>query len=323
MIIIKFSGGLGNQLYQYALYCMLHQRYPNTKIKADISDYKLYDVHYGYELDRIFGQKGTQMMPCANVVEQFFCRGEIPIFCGGKFGKKLEKIIAGFNARSRKFFVKKDLIRYIDEERINDIYAGEEKAIHIRDELKQLDASKNWYIAGYWQDELMYDEKIERLCKKVEFPPFTDEINSEWKEKIEACNSVSIHVRRGDYVGTKYDILTMDYYRNAVEYIKNEVRNPVFYVFSEDANYINEAFDWLDNKFVISNNSGRNSYKDMQLMSLCKYNIIANSTFSEWAAYLNRYDDKIVVYPEVPTMMGGKTEKYGKNWKKISGRGNA
>jgi len=320
MIIIKISGGLGNQLYQYTLYRLLSKRYPNVKIKADISNYKLYNVHNGYELDRIFGKEKKQIIPLTNSLEQFFHCGEIPIFCGGRFGKKLETVIAWINARSRNLFAKRGWVQYLDEEEINDKYVGEEKAIYIKDKLEKLDIAKNWYIAGYWQDEWVYEKDIPALCTQLEFPPFTDKINLEWKEKIEECNSVSVHVRRGDYVGSKYDVLTMEYYKNAVCYIKTCVKNPVFFVFSEDEDYVKKAFQWLDDKYVISNNRGSDSYKDMQLMSLCSHNIVANSTFSEWAAYMNRNVDKIVIYPESVILSECKPKKYGRNWKCMNGK---
>lgn len=321
MIIIKFSGGLGNQLYQYAFFRLLCQKHPQAIIKADISNYKLYDVHQGYELDRIFAKSKEHIVPIANMGEQFFNRGEIPVLCGKRFGKALEIPIAWFNARSRKWFKKRKKVYYIDEEYINEQYSGREKALYIQKKVKEIDDKHNWYISGYWQDEQIYDVDLSSLSNQLEFPPLIDEINLMWKEKIETSNSVSIHVRRGDYVGTKFDVVTMEYYRNAVEYIKKYVDRPVFFVFSEDEKYIENEFKWLENKYVISNNRGMDSYKDMQLMSLCKHNIIANSTFSEWSAYLNRNKNKLVIYPDTFSQGACKCEKSGKNWKKMDGRG--
>lgn len=317
MIIIKFSGGLGNQLYQYALYKLLCSKYPDVTIKADISNYELYNIHHGYELDRIFGVEGECVVPIAGVVEQFWHCGEIPVFCGGALGKKMEIPIAWFNARSRKWFAQKGIVEYLDEERINEKYSGKEKALYVNYAINGLNTKKNWYIAGYWQDEVMYGTRISQLCEELKFPTFTDATNLAWKERIEESNSVSIHVRRGDYVDSKYDVITMEYYKQSVKYVKRHVENPMFFVFSEDEDYVKRTFAWLDNKYVISNNRGDDSYKDMQLMSMCRHNIIANSSFSQWAAYLNRHSDKLVLYPSKFTTKESTTEKFENGWVKI------
>ncbi len=79
-------------------------------------------------------------------------------------------------------------------------------------------------------------------------------------------------------------------------------------MFSEDADYVEKAFDWLDDKTIVGINSGIDSYKDMQLMSKCRGNIIANSTFSQWASILNEYPEHITVYP-AKYMKGEDTEE--------------
>ncbi|HOV15035.1 MAG TPA: alpha-1,2-fucosyltransferase, partial [Spirochaetota bacterium] len=118
--------------------------------------------------------------------------------------------------------------------------------------------------------------------------------------QIKNSNSVSIHVRRGDYVGNIktlnfHGVCEIDYYIDAINSIKQKVQNPLFFIFSDD-------IEWCKNNIKDENSIfidfERDDYVDMYLMTVCKHNIIANSSFSYWAAYLNQNFDKIVIAPK-------------------------
>ena len=112
--------------------------------------------------------------------------------------------------------------------------------------------------------------------------------------------SVSVHVRRGDYLLPKnavYIRLSKEYYDKVMSYFTQRFDNVHFYVFSDGIDWCRENFK-ADRITFIDWNTGDDSYKDMQLMSLCKHNIIANSSFSSWAAWLNANPDKIVIRPK-------------------------
>lgn len=126
------------------------------------------------------------------------------------------------------------------------------------------------------------------------------EKNRQVLDDIESSNSVFLHVRRGDYLSPTYKQMFegccgLDYYREAIEYIRQHVENPHFFVFSDDIAWTKENIT-LDSPTFIDWNTGENSPYDMYLMSHCKYAIIANSTFSYWGARLGRKKD-IVTYP--------------------------
>ena len=89
-----------------------------------------------------------------------------------------------------------------------------------------------------------------------------------------------------------------DYYENAINYLKMHLDNLKFFVFSDDSDFVEKEFRWLKNKVIVTGNSGKMSFRDMQLMSLCKHNIVANSTFSMWGALLNANDGHITIYPK-------------------------
>ena len=126
--------------------------------------------------------------------------------------------------------------------------------------------------------------------------------NADIAEKISQVNAVSLHVRRGDYISDKKNafigVCTLDYYKTAIEKIKTQVDNPVFFVYSDDINWVKNNLVIDKTAVFVNHNRGQESYNDMHLMSLCKHNIIANSSFSWWGAWLNTSPDKIVIAPK-------------------------
>ncbi len=119
-------------------------------------------------------------------------------------------------------------------------------------------------------------------------------------QKMSAENSVAIHVRRGDYKNSRFTLLDIEtYYLKAIEKIKEQVKNPKFYIFSNDIDFVKTHFSKMDiDSEIVDINSGQQSFMDMVLMSNCKHNIIANSSFSWWSAWLNENPDKIVIAPK-------------------------
>lgn len=116
-----------------------------------------------------------------------------------------------------------------------------------------------------------------------------------------------MHIRRGDYVSNEIyqnilgEVCSYDYYYNALKYIQSKIQDISLYIFSDDINWVRNNFDFLSNYNVtfINHNKDTESYIDMQLMSNCQYNIIANSTFSWWGAWLNKNPLKMVLAPKI------------------------
>lgn len=150
-------------------------------------------------------------------------------------------------------------------------------------------------------------ERIDKEIRQVFTFPELDERNKEIAEKIKNQQSVAIHVRRGDMLHLSARYYKSGYFRRATTFIKKQIENPAFYFFcdpgSEEWCRDNERTFGLNFKrdavFFVNWNSGKNSYRDMQLMSLCKHNIITNSSFGWWGAYLNQNPDKITISPEI------------------------
>ena len=249
--LLILRGGLGNQMFQYALLLSLRNR--GFYVDVDISYYDFVKMHNGYELNRIFGikEKTTSKQGLHITWLRFLNRYKPKYLC------KFDKL-------------------YYDESVL---------------------ISPKHYLFGYWQDERYFNKIEDKIRSVFTFKDIDDE-NNIIAQEIRQNNSVSLHVRRGDYAAFGMTILGKEYYCNAVEYIKSKVENPVFYIFSDDEAVAKTIAERCGKKSCIVNrNKGSDSYKDMYLMSQCKHNIIANSSFSWWGAWLNVHKDKIVIAP--------------------------
>ncbi|MDR3351070.1 MAG: alpha-1,2-fucosyltransferase [Prevotellaceae bacterium] len=162
-------------------------------------------------------------------------------------------------------------------------------------------AKKAIWWKGYWQEYRYPDAVKDALLHDFQFTPVTDALNKEMLARIDAANAVAIHVRRGDYMKPRVraafgDICTADYYREAIACIRQETAHPTFFIFSDDLPWVKEHLPVPDAVYV-TGNTGQASFRDLQLMSRCKHQIIANSTFSWWGAWLNQTPGKIVIAP--------------------------
>ncbi len=161
----------------------------------------------------------------------------------------------------------------------------------------------NCYLIGSFQSELYFDDIKSEIVKEFEFKEDLVGENKLTELLIKSTNAVAIHVRRGDYLYSHnvdiHGVCSIDYYAKAIGYIKNQINNCTFFVFSDDIEWTQHNLNFGDSqKYFIVHNNGSNSYNDMRLMSLCKHNIIANSSFSWWGAWLNQNPDKIVIAPQ-------------------------
>lgn len=161
----------------------------------------------------------------------------------------------------------------------------------------KLPVESNILYRGYMQSE-KYFVHNRSLILDLFAPPveISDYINSKYRSLLKA-NTLAIHVRRGDYVGLSdhHPVVSADYYVKATKYITDKTDIESYVVFSDDINYCKKLFGDSDEIVYIEREE---DYIDLYLMSLCKHNIIANSTFSWWGAWLNQNPDKIVVAPQ-------------------------
>jgi hypothetical protein len=165
---------------------------------------------------------------------------------------------------------------------------------------KKLTKKTRVYMSGRYQEFYYIENMREGLLEDFKFNAEMPENVKECFNKIEKTNSVAIHIRRGDYSGTKeFDVCSIKYYENAVNYILEKEKDALFFIFSDDIEWVKNNFIFLERYCVIDNREyDKSDYFDLYLMSSCKHNIIPNSTFSWWGAWLNQNPNKIVICPE-------------------------
>lgn len=160
--------------------------------------------------------------------------------------------------------------------------------------------SKNYDICGYFQDDLFYLEDIKNeLCKFINYKLSENVIID--SGILPDGNSVSVHIRRGDYVNNKFSnkvhkILDLDYYLNSINFFN--IDTTVFYIFTDDINWVEKfLLSRININYIFASKLGLSDLEEFFLMSKCKNNIIANSTYSWWAAFLNSSAENIIISP--------------------------
>jgi len=165
-----------------------------------------------------------------------------------------------------------------------------------------LKVPRDVYLEGYWQTE-KYFKDIEGVIRQeliVKSQP--SQVNIAMAERIGQVPAVSVHIRRGDLISDPathqfHGICSLDYYNMAIEKIAQMVEKPHFFIFSDDPQWAQDNLKLKYPVTLVTHNSANEDYEDLRLMSLCKYHIIANSSFSWWGAWLNNAPDKIVLAP--------------------------
>lgn len=276
MFVVCFGDGLGNQMFQYAFYLAMKKAYPENIIKMDIFNVYGKHIHNGFELDRIFNiERDECSHRMARVLSDTY-----PV------AMKHSKFFDLFNRIRRIYFGTKQ----------SHIYQNDPTGYY--EDVFKLSTLKSYILQGNWINEKYFKGIEDEIKTAFEFKIPLEENNKKYANMMQNSNSVSIHIRRGDFLTTTMCHLDVDYYKRCVNEIKKYVDKPKFFVFSDDKEYIRENFSFLEDYVIVEGNIGKQSYRDMQLMSLCKHNIVANSTFSFWGAYLNKNSDKIVIAPD-------------------------
>ena len=272
MIIVRLTGGLGNQLFQYAIGKAL-SIISNEKMLFDVSSYTS-DKLRNYELG-IFNL-GIDFAETADVKKN---QHAYPFIMDRIKYKVLRKSIPYY-----RFPVLKEQSFVYDVNYSNF-------------------RNRNVYLDGYWQSENYFRHIKQTLLTDLKLDERTLSIEMKcYKQEIENSNSsVSIHIRRGDYLSNPtttayHGICDLAYYDKAMSKIENHVENPIYFVFSDDKEYVKEVFAHKKNMIIIENLS--KDHEELILMSMCKHNIIANSSFSWWGAWLNQHRDAIKIAPQ-------------------------
>ena len=278
MKVVKIFGGLGNQMFQYAF---------GKLISADA-----YDISWFEE------SKNENVTPRQYELDVFNCTPTI-------LTKQQHKKIIQNNKILKIFGIKTGLHK-IKEQPAN---------VYNQNYLKQ----NNGFFVGYWQCADYYDSIRKQLLQEFTLKTEPNNKNKKIFDLINSTNSVSLHVRRGDYVKLQetHGLCNLDYYNQAIDFIDKKVKNPHFFIFSDDIKWVKKNLKTEHPCTFIDFNHDKDSVWDIFLMKHCKHNIIANSSFSWWGAWLNENQNKIVIAPKKWWADGTQIDIVPNKWKRI------
>lgn len=276
MLIVNINGQFGNQMFQYAL--GRHLQLCGKRVAYYTGYYKRHPEH-DFALPRIFGMD----LPEATTNQMLACREDRH--------RLVDRI-------RRKVFGRHE-------------HVFSEIGSKTYDFRPEVFAFKRGLIDGYWQSE-KYFLPIEDVIRNDFTFPEASERNRLLALELSGNTSVSLHVRRGDYLGC-FPVLDVSYYNQAMDYFLDKYENVHFYVFSNDLSWCRDNLK-ADKMTFVDWNTGKDSPYDMWLMSQCKHNVIANSSFSWWGAWLNQNKDKEVIAPKTWFYHAETPDIYCKDW---------
>lgn len=265
MVVTKLKGGLGNQMFQYATGLAV-ATLKKEELKLDVTGYD--DLRYVN----------------ANTPRQYRL---FPFNISGDIATAEE-------VKERKY-----------------PFGGISKAFHFFQHriLKQhyLDYDQSFlrgahkYVEGYFQSEKNFFDIRDKIRKEFTIKKESEIFLLE-KSKIDKDKSASVHIRRGDYVSDfktniAHGVCSREYYERAIALVRTKIENPTFYFFSDDIEWVKKEFGERP-EFKYVSNPGLEDCEELMLMASCAHNIIANSSFSWWGAYLNQNPSKIVIAPK-------------------------
>jgi hypothetical protein len=273
MIIAKLRGGLSNQMFQYAAARRLAHIH-KTDLKLDINWYLKPQpgiTPRNFELDN-FNISSTLANEYELIGLDGIAKTHLKHLAIAIFRKILPKIL------------------FVNEKQ----YHFDESILKLQNDV---------CLFGYYVSEKYFIDIASIIRKEFTVKTAIEGKNKELADLILNSNSVSIHVRRGDYVSNPeykkmYGLCSPKYYSDCIHHISQLISNPVFFVFSDDLNWAKENLEIPFEKYFVDNNQNEKSFEDIRLMSLCKHNIIANSGFSWWGAWLNTNEQKNVYAPK-------------------------
>ncbi|MBD3627858.1 alpha-1,2-fucosyltransferase [Cyclobacterium sp.] len=263
MIIIKFLGGLGNQLFQYAF---------GLKLAEERKSRLASDIHwYNISKDRQF------------VLNKF----QIKILHLPRKG--INFFASDYALRLDKWLGPLGYHHYFEE--------TEGQVVPIPNQ-------NNLYLRGYWNAHIYFDSVVGIMREHIQLKStFQSEAYRSVLRIINNCESVAVHIRRGDYAKNSdylnyFGLTTIEYFQNAIEFIEQTISFPQFFIFTDDVEWVNSHLSLPESSTLVSDEVNGVDFLEFDLMRKCRHQIISNSTFSWWAARLNSHSGKIIIQPK-------------------------
>ena len=264
-VIVRIKGGIGNQLFCYAMARRLSLVNNAELVLDDITGFKRDTFQRAFMLDH-FNVKGRRAL----------------------MYERLEPFAP----------LRRRLLRWLDSRRpLEQRYYIEEEQFDFDERIYRLQIKGTVYLDGYWQNEKYFKDVENVIQQDLEIIPPTDITNVKLAKMISSVNSVAVHVRFFDKL--QLNSMRIDYYEKAIDFIMANISDPHFFLFSDDVNLARTLLpEHLKELTIVNHNDTvRKSYADLWLMTLCNHLIIADSTFSWWGAWLAKNNRKIVVAP--------------------------
>ncbi len=288
MIFIKMTCGMGNQMFMYAFARMLQEK-THQDICLDYSDFGEYSKNHNASYNNTL--KNFYLKDC-KVIEE---RREFLDLTGDqgkeyyRLKKKLDIALQVSRISGRHFI--EEQFQY--EWNKKGLFFGRDGYVSVYPEAVN---TKNIIAKGYWQSEKYFYHIGESLKEEFKVRSALSGKNKMLYEQICETESVCVHIRRGDYVSHGKTHCTDEYYRKAIQFIIEKHPSSVFFVFSDEINYVKKMTIFSNKTIFIEEDNP--PFEDLRLMSACKHFVLSNSSFSWWAQYLARYEKKIVVAPK-------------------------
>ena len=293
MIIVKLFGGLGNQLFQYAIgrkLSLLH----DTELRFDLTDfYKYKNLYTNVSVVRVDIKKfKVNFNEAVNeeLKKFFFLKSKFLTFL-------IKKISSRFFSILNSVFYK----NYFYEKNVSSFY-------------HKFSSYKNAYFHGFWQNEKYFLDIRKILIKEINLKKKSNK-HIQLLKRIKKSNSVAVHVRRGDFLLPEIQkivpLININYYKKSFIFLEKKIKNIRYFFFSDDINWVKKNIKKKNSFYV----SGFNEVEDLFSISKCKHQIIANSTFSWWGAWLNNYKKRIIMAPKKWSKI--QPNPCPSNWRKI------
>jgi hypothetical protein len=300
VVVSRLSGGLGNQLFQYAAGRSLAQRRA-ARLILDVTAFKLPQERRQfalgvYPIDAEVRGDGYAYEPVTPTVKFPRPAGmrERP---EGLRDAILYRLAKNGGAADR---LVKTVWRGAERMRGNaGLAVFTERTFDFDPELALLGGQT--YLVGYWQSYRYFDDVRNIVCREIVLPHPPNAANAGWMARITQTNSICVHVRRGDYLMAahfeQHGICSENYYRRAMRLMEQHLSDPYFFVFSDDLDWCRAHFAAPNTAFVDANPVDA-AHDELRLMASCRHHIIANSSLSWWGAWLGRQENQIVVGPD-------------------------
>lgn len=289
---ICIRGGLGNQMFEYAA----------CRNYALINNYEtaLYIEGRGKQKHEVFGLEHCNIPKDIEIVNKKKLSALLKISDTIYYNKFLEKI--KLNTKIINFF-----------QPVLNSFGTFYYPVGYR-KFKKV-KKKEIMFYGYFQCSKFFKENDKIICNELRIKDEIAKENKEIYKKICNTESICIHIRRGDYVGSNFEVCTKKYYEKAIELICNRINNPIFFCFSDNIEWVKENIDFKNKEVIYV--SGNDQYQDLKLMYSCKHFIISNSSYSWWAQHLAENKEKIIIAPSIWLKNKKNSDIYEDNWELI------